>query len=144
MPYITSIGLCWAPRWGVPLSRRCAWHLYLSFKKLQHYLQTKLSWSQERRHRFRRDRRSFDGTVEIWDPPRFLTGTEIYNCVSCITNVFGKSKTKKRRTNTNEDNWEKRSIFFALSYWKDLLLRHNLDLMHVERNVCDNFVETFT
>ena len=38
--------------------------------------------------------------------------------------------------------WKKRSIFFMLPYWEHNLLRHNLDLMHIEKNVCDNLVGT--
>jgi hypothetical protein len=38
--------------------------------------------------------------------------------------------------------WKKKSIFFRLPYWKDNLLRHNLDLMHVEKNVIDNILGT--
>jgi len=40
------------------------------------------------------------------------------------------------------DNWNKKSIFFQLSYWKDLLLSHNLDVMHIEKNIYDNIVGT--
>lgn len=29
-------------------------------------------------------------------------------------------------------NWHKESIFCELSYWWDLILRHNLDVMHIE------------
>jgi len=29
-----------------------------------------------------------------------------------------------------------------LSYWKDNLLRHNLEVMHIEKNVTDNILET--
>jgi len=29
-------------------------------------------------------------------------------------------------------NWTKRSIFWDLPYWKDNLLRHNRDVMHIE------------
>jgi len=29
-------------------------------------------------------------------------------------------------------NWNKRAIFWDLAYWKDNLLRHNLDVMHIE------------
>ncbi|TYJ97549.1 uncharacterized protein E5676_scaffold85G00720 [Cucumis melo var. makuwa] len=39
-------------------------------------------------------------------------------------------------------NWTKRSIFFELPYWSRLLLRHKLDIMHIEKNVCDNLVGT--
>ena len=36
----------------------------------------------------------------------------------------------------------KKSIFFQLPYWKTLLLRHNLDVMHIEKNVCDSIIGT--
>ncbi|KAA0040340.1 hypothetical protein E6C27_scaffold460G00450 [Cucumis melo var. makuwa] len=39
-------------------------------------------------------------------------------------------------------NWTKKSIFFDLLYWSRLLLRHKLDVMHIEKNVCDNLVGT--
>ena len=34
----------------------------------------------------------------------------------------------------------KRSIFFKLSYWKQLLLRYNLDVIHIEKNICDTII----
>ncbi|GAU31957.1 hypothetical protein TSUD_288910 [Trifolium subterraneum] len=37
-------------------------------------------------------------------------------------------------------NWTKRSIFWDLPYWKDNLRRHNLDVMHIEKNFCDNIL----
>ena len=33
--------------------------------------------------------------------------------------------------------WKKMSIFFDLPYWSDLDVRHCIDVMHVEKNVCD-------
>ncbi|KAL5568473.1 hypothetical protein UlMin_025048 [Ulmus minor] len=41
-----------------------------------------------------------------------------------------------------EGVWKKRSIFFDLPYWKDLLVRHNLDVMHIEKNVCESLIGT--
>ena len=41
-----------------------------------------------------------------------------------------------------ELNWSKKSIFFELEYWKHLSLRHNLDVMHIEKNVCDSVLGT--
>ncbi|XP_077237173.1 uncharacterized protein LOC143878834 [Tasmannia lanceolata] len=49
-----------------------------------------------------------------------------------------KTKEKPRK----EHNWKKKSIFFTLPYWESLLLRHNLDVMHIEKNVCDNVIGT--
>ncbi|XP_024009926.1 uncharacterized protein LOC112085133 [Eutrema salsugineum] len=39
-------------------------------------------------------------------------------------------------------NWHKRSIFWDWPYWKDHLLRHNLDVMHIEKNFFDNIMNT--
>ena len=33
--------------------------------------------------------------------------------------------------------WTKRSIFWDLPYWRTHLIRHNLDVMHIEKNVFD-------
>jgi hypothetical protein len=41
---------------------------------------------------------------------------------------------------TNEKVWKKKYIFFKLPYWKDNLLRHNLDVMHIKKNVMDNIL----
>jgi hypothetical protein len=38
---------------------------------------------------------------------------------------------------------KKRSIFFKLPYGEHNRLRHNLDVMHLEKNVSDNFISTF-
>ncbi|XP_048599722.1 uncharacterized protein LOC125579871 [Brassica napus] len=38
--------------------------------------------------------------------------------------------------------WKKRSIFFKLPYWEELPVRHNLDVMHEERNVAASLVST--
>ena len=39
--------------------------------------------------------------------------------------------------NPTDTQWRKRSIFFELSYWKENLILHNLDLMHIEKNVSE-------
>jgi hypothetical protein len=43
---------------------------------------------------------------------------------------------------TNENVWKKKSIFFRLPYQKDNFLRHNLDVMHIKKNVMDKIVGT--
>jgi hypothetical protein len=35
-----------------------------------------------------------------------------------------------------------RSIFWNLPYWKDLMVHHAMDVMHVEKNVCEALVGT--
>ena len=70
-----------------------------------------------------------------------------------MNRVFGKLEdlkrakeaAKRKRDEVVEDNpcmWHKRSVFFRLKYWKDLLVQHNLDVMHIEKNVFDNVVNT--
>jgi len=39
-------------------------------------------------------------------------------------------------------NWVKRSIFWELPYWKTGILRHNLDVMHIEKNMFENIFNT--
>ncbi|XP_028115026.1 uncharacterized protein LOC114312932 [Camellia sinensis] len=50
-----------------------------------------------------------------------------------------------RKGKENEDsghNWKKKSIFFELSYWEHNLISHNLDVTHIEKNMCDNVLWT--
>ena len=64
----------------------------------------------------------------------------------------GKKNVKWKQKWKNNDNleenletnkyWKKKSIFFELEYQKYLLLRHNLDVMHIEKNVCNNITRT--
>ena len=35
------------------------------------------------------------------------------------------------------------SILFDILYWSDLDVRHCIDVMHVEKNVCDSVIGTF-
>ncbi|XP_021847401.1 uncharacterized protein [Spinacia oleracea] len=60
------------------------------------------------------------------------SGREVYNRVKGIEIVFGKSGENK------EDGiWKKESAFWKLEYWKHLSVRHCLDVMHIEKNVCE-------
>ena len=36
----------------------------------------------------------------------------------------------------------RKSAWWKLAYWKDLLMPHNLDVMHIEKNICDNLLDT--
>jgi hypothetical protein len=36
--------------------------------------------------------------------------------------------------------FKKRSIFLNLAYWKDLMVHHAIDVMHVEKNMCEALV----
>jgi hypothetical protein len=54
-----------------------------------------------------------------------------------------KSSTPHERDKKKPEDWfKKKSIFFELPYWEHNKLRHNLDVMHIEKNVCDNLIGT--
>lgn len=59
------------------------------------------------------------------------------NSLQNIDNVFGKNQKK-----SNNGPWNKRSIFFELPYWQHNLLRHNLDVMHIEKKIFDKIILT--
>ncbi|KAL0334032.1 UNVERIFIED_CONTAM: hypothetical protein Sangu_1559400 [Sesamum angustifolium] len=44
--------------------------------------------------------------------------------------------------NGNKHKWMKKSIFWKLKYWGTHLIRHNLDIKHIEKNVFDNIFNT--
>ena len=57
---------------------------------------------------------------------------------------FGKDLGKKRKRDEENrwHNWRKKSMFFELPYWSSLLIRHNLDVMHIEKNICESILGT--
>nr|GFA38918.1 hypothetical protein [Tanacetum cinerariifolium] len=50
---------------------------------------------------------------------------------------------KIKRNVLVELNWTKRYIFYKLEYWSFLTLKHNLDVMHIGKNVLESFLNTF-
>jgi hypothetical protein len=83
----------------------------------------------------------FNGNTEKRHPPPHLTGHEVYEMVKNVQIILGKQKMNGE--NTEEDYmWKKQSIFWKLPYWKDLDVRHSIDVMHIEKNVCERLLET--
>jgi hypothetical protein len=56
--------------------------------------------------------------------------------------IFGKTIKKPKQKEGEKHNWKKKSIFFELPYWRTVLLRHNLDVMHIEKNICQSVIGT--
>jgi hypothetical protein len=55
----------------------------------------------------------------------------------------GKNAEKNAENNGNETlGLLKKSIFWNLPYWKDLMVRHAIDVMHEEKNVCEALIGT--
>jgi len=68
-----------------------------------------------------------------------LASDQVLQWVQHLNTIFGKTQ-KKERSKTCI--WKKRSILFDLSYWSDLDVRHCINIMHVEKNVCDGVIGT--
>src|SRR5438105_15219608 len=105
--------------------------------------------------------KEIDGTEERGTAPKHLDRKLVFEMVKNIKVAFGKkvpkgketTKKRKKATESNDQRKEmggheedepvfkKLSIFFKyLPYWKDLDIRHAIDVMHVEKNVCDSII----
>ncbi|KAG7548238.1 Transposase-associated domain [Arabidopsis suecica] len=101
-------------------------------------------------HPLRRNKKDFlrgkDASKEY--PPDSLTGEQVYYERLVGVNpprtkdVGGNGHEKKMAGYGKEHNWHKESILWELPYWKDLNLRHNIDVMHTEKNFLDNIMNT--
>lgn len=93
-----------------------------------------------------RKKKSFDRKQERRPPPDLKTTEELLiqseHLESKIPGKHEKYGGKKRKRQTTDLNWTKKSIFWKLPYWSSLSLRHNLDVMHIEKNVCDSLLGT--
>lgn len=96
-------------------------------------------------HSFRTQKSAFTkNREEHSDPPEILTGEELASVVAELPDVkFGRTFEKEQIDGYHKKHkWTKRSIFWELPYWKTNLIRHNLDVMHIEKNVFDNIFNT--
>ncbi|KAM1286532.1 hypothetical protein ACFX2J_000577 [Malus domestica] len=59
-------------------------------------------------------------------------------CLVCKDDVTSVSRTRL----STHMNWTHKPMFFELPYWSKLKLRHNLEIMHVEKNFFDTLVGT--
>ncbi|XP_010507019.1 PREDICTED: uncharacterized protein LOC104783577 [Camelina sativa] len=99
------------------------------------------------RHPYRRSRTLFRKNKQVVDPPppevdRHILLEQLRDFgAERTTDCGGNGHVVVYGAGINH-NWYKHSIFWVLPYWKDLLLKHNLDVMHVEKNVFDNLMNT--
>jgi hypothetical protein len=96
-------------------------------------------------HPWRKNKVSFNNKVETREAPVPLTGAQILEEFESFEQVrFGKKASRKRKRDEDQrwHNWRKMSIFFELPYWSSLLIRHNLDVMHIEKNICESILGT--
>ena len=89
-------------------------------------------------HPYRHDRRHFNSSQEWREAPTLPTGFDALSQLNGEIIV----KDKDGKIVPISEGWNKQTIFFSLPYWKSNLIRHNLDVMHIEKNVCDNILGT--
>ncbi|XP_010484854.1 PREDICTED: uncharacterized protein LOC104763136 [Camelina sativa] len=99
-------------------------HRWLKFNRKYVYLGNRKRLSPG--HPYRRRKRWFDNTVEKETARRIQTRSEIFEAIKNFKNDFSKPLTrdsKRKRAELCEDD--------------DLPVRHNIDVMHVEKNLSD-------
>ena len=89
-------------------------------------------------HPYRGLKKAFNGHQENDKAPTPLIGIQIHEKVNKVHHVFGKTSKKS----STSSPWRKKSIFFDLPYWLKLQVRHYIDVMHLEKNVCDSLIGT--
>ena len=52
--------------------------------------------------------------------------------------ILGKHPNNKKRQLIGEPNWSKVSILYKLPYRKNKKLKHNINVMHVEKNISES------
>ena len=92
-----------------------------------------------RSHPYRDMVKEFNGFPEYKQAPVPLSGEEILAKVDKLNASWGK---RNGKCPVSQSYWMKKSIFFDLEYWKYLYDRHVLDVMHIEKNVCESIVDT--
>ena len=98
-------------------------------------------------NRWRKNKRAFYTQLDDTPPPRKFTNHDILTQLGRLPiRIPGKHPSfggaKKKRDPDRELNWTKVSIFYELKYWSFLTLKHNLDVMHIEKNVCESVLGT--
>ena len=92
-----------------------------------------------------RKNRSFNGHHENREPPRKFSADEVMAILDEVCYVPGKNPDKPRsrkRRRDGEPVWHLKVSLYDLPYWSKLKLQYNLDVMHIEKNICENILST--
>ncbi|XP_028069370.1 uncharacterized protein LOC114271905 [Camellia sinensis] len=93
-------------------------------------------------HLKRKKNRAYNGKHEKRKRSLVIPIEKIEEQLGSVTGVtYGKHPSNRKRPRQNP-NWTKVSILYELLYWKKKKLRHNIDVMHAEKNFSENVVGT--
>jgi len=82
------------------------------------------------------------GRTVYGQPPQRLTLEIEWQKVQDFLKVTEEPRIQIEGFSKMVHNWTKRSIFLDLPYSKHKLLWHNLDVMHIEKNFCENIINS--
>ena len=99
-----------------------------------------------RGHRLRRNN-EFVGLHESNDEPGKFSEKELQAELEKVRPGIQQESRKRKRSDlgSKKDHvpiWGRRVCLWDLKYWAKLKLRHNLDVMHIEKNICENLIWT--
>nr|GEV90353.1 hypothetical protein [Tanacetum cinerariifolium] len=80
----------------------------------------------------------FPGDIKSFDGNKYLRHAHIPHSRDDVLNEIKNIDLNNK--NDFRGPWKKKRIFFELPYWKSLLLPHNLDVMHIEKNFLESRV----
>jgi hypothetical protein len=91
-------------------------------------------------HPYWRNKKAFDGTIEIHPALTIRNGEQVFQMIKNLKIVLWKGKGSIKMK--IDSLFKMISLFWSLPYWKDLMVCHAIDVMHVEKNVCETLVST--
>jgi hypothetical protein len=99
-------------------------------------------------HPYQKNKKAFNGIIEKRHAPKIHNGEHMFRMVKDLIVVLGNGKGRgSKKSNKagknveknaeNNDNgtlglFKKRLIFWNLPYWKDLMVHHAIDVIHVD------------
>ncbi|CAE6074609.1 unnamed protein product [Arabidopsis arenosa] len=131
---------------GCPLCGKNTDSMWLKFSRKHVFMRHRKGLPPT--HRFRGKKSWFDGKAEHGRKKRILSGQEIYQNLKNFKNSFGNLKqhaSKRKRveySRPGSDSDDLSSESEEYEEEEELPVRHNLDVMHVERNVAASIVST--
>ena len=90
----------------------------------------------------------FVGLHESNDPPGEFSIEELLAELEKVRDVRpGKAQGSGKRKRSNMEGghvkiWRHMVSLWKLPFWHKLKLRHNLDVMHIEKNICESLIAT--
>ena len=74
--------------------------------------------------------------------PRPYDGEVVHNMATKINVVLGKNHPLMVKQTPKGQVFKKKSVFWKLPYWEILCVCHCIDVMHIEKNVCESILGT--